>query len=242
MRRPEFRPFAREDFPSEGAWVDKLIRPLNTVLGAVAAGLGNGLTLGENLNAEVRTLDITTRDEWLRPTLQNGWVDFGTPWEVAGYTKSQGRVYLRGNVKSGTLGAAIFTLPANCAPSAQATFAVVQDAAAGAFGQVIVNTAGAVTPIGGSNTFYGLDGVSFYVGGSLPNPAFPVRFTTKVKGKVVGVLILRCVEIQGRNELPVNDSLSAGWAQDGQSVQLNSVAGLAGGKTYRLTLAILGGN
>jgi hypothetical protein len=58
---------------------------------------------------------------------------------------------------------------------------------------------------------------------------------------VAGVLVLRCVELQGRNELPVNDSLSVGWSADGGNVQLNSVAGLAGGKTYRLTLAVLGG-
>jgi hypothetical protein len=241
MKKPDFRPLAREDFPSE-PWIERLIRPLNTVLSAVATGLGNGLTLGENLNAEVKTIDVTTRDEWVAPTFQNGWVDFGAPYAAASYMKAAGRVHLRGAVKNGTLGSAIFTLPTGYAPSAQLTFAVIQNAAAGAFGQAIVNSAGGIFPIGGSNTFYGLDGISFYVdGASPPNPAFPVRFKTRVTGKVAGVQILRCVELQGRDERVVHESFVPQWSQSSQTISLEGVSGLTGGRTYRLTLAVIGG-
>lgn len=57
MRRPEFRQLVAEEFP-EAPWITKLIRPLNDVLGQIAAGLANGLTVGENLNAQIKVLDI----------------------------------------------------------------------------------------------------------------------------------------------------------------------------------------
>lgn len=58
MRRPEFRQLVAEEFP-EAPWISKLIRPLNEVLGQIAVGLANGLSVGENLNAQVKVLDVT---------------------------------------------------------------------------------------------------------------------------------------------------------------------------------------
>ncbi len=58
MKAPEFRQLVTEEFP-EAPWIERLIRPLNTVLGQVRAGLSNGLTIGENLNGQVKVLDVT---------------------------------------------------------------------------------------------------------------------------------------------------------------------------------------
>jgi hypothetical protein len=240
MKRPEFRPFAREDFP-DAPWIERLIRPLNTVLGAVTAGLGNGLTLGENLNAEIRTLDITTRDEWTALTLMNGAT--AGALAVPGYRYEAGAVRLRGEITS-LPGADIVFASGYPKPTHRQWLTGGGYNGTTAFGlRIGISTDGLSSYEQQSGvTYLSLDGLTYPFEGHAPaNPAFPVRFTTKVKGRVAGVLVLRCVELQGRNELPVNDSLSVGWSADGGNVQLNSVAGLAGGKTYRLTLAVLGG-
>jgi hypothetical protein len=87
MKAPEYRPFQKEDFADQ-PWMEKLIRPLNTVLGQIRSGLANGLTFAENLNAEVKTIDVTTADPWIAPTLTNSWADYGTGHHAAGYRKN----------------------------------------------------------------------------------------------------------------------------------------------------------
>lgn len=130
MRIPEFRQIVREDFPGV-SWIDKLIRPINLALGQIVAGLRNGLTLAENMNAEVRTVDL-----------------------------------------SGT--------------------------------------------------------------------SFPFKFTTAVRGKVVGLWVGKSSELVGRDEIP-SPAGWVSWEQNGQSVTLKSADWFEAGKTYRLTLILVGG-
>jgi hypothetical protein len=89
----------------------------------------------------------------------NSWTDFGGGVMAGGYMKdSQGFVHLRGTIKSGSIAATAFTLPAGYRPSAQINFAVFSN---GAFGQLQISSAGAITPQVGSNVSFGLDGISF---------------------------------------------------------------------------------
>lgn len=130
MKPPDYRQIVREDFPGV-SWIDKLIRPINVALGQIVSGLRNGLSFAENLNAEVRTVDLT-----------------GT--------------------------------------------------------------------------------------------SFPFKFTTSVKGKVVGLWVGRSSELIGRDEI----AAPAGWVsweQNGTSVTLKSADWFEAGKTYRLTLFLVGG-
>ena len=48
---------------------------------------------------------------WTNATLQNNWVNLGGSYSPAGYRKIGDIVYLRGTVKTGTLGVPMFTLP-----------------------------------------------------------------------------------------------------------------------------------
>lgn len=107
---------------------------------------------------------------WVTPTLLNGWTNYGSPYEPAGYcVDSGGWVHLRGLVKSGTLGAStpIFVLPAGFIPpytvirgaiSAEAIcdvrIASVGDTSNGGSGAVIVSS-------GGSSTWVSLAGIAF---------------------------------------------------------------------------------
>lgn len=94
------------------------------------------------------------------PGYSNSWVDFGGS-EATGafYKDALGRVHLRGTVKSGTAGAAIFTLPSGYRPGATRNFAID---AGGTPASLSITSAGVVTPSAAAgNTQVSLDGVSF---------------------------------------------------------------------------------
>lgn len=104
---------------------------------------------------------------WIAPTFQNGWVNYGGEYELAGYCMdAEGFVHLRGLVKSGTVGSAtpIFTLPSPYIPAYSAIFPVVS---ADAFAELRVEGSGDANPgavqvySGGSNTWVSLSGISF---------------------------------------------------------------------------------
>lgn len=90
---------------------------------------------------------------------QNSWANFGAGPNVAGYTKDAlGWVHLRGAIASGTIGTSAFTLPAGYRPNAKYAFATLSN---GAFGAVVVDVDGTVTPFVGSNVYMYLDVVHF---------------------------------------------------------------------------------
>lgn len=96
---------------------------------------------------------------FITPTLLNSWAVFNVATNTPGYYKdAHGIVHLRGMVKSGTVGAAIFTLPVGYRPVKQELFACVSN---DLFGRVDVNSSGDVTLMDGSNVFASLDGITF---------------------------------------------------------------------------------
>ena len=105
--------------------------------------------------------------KWITPTLQNGWVSYGSPYEPPGYYMDvHGIVHLRGLVKSGTVGAGtpIFTLPAPYVPPYTV---VVPSVSVDAFCEIRVGAsgdgigAGSVIASNGTNTWVSLAGISF---------------------------------------------------------------------------------
>jgi hypothetical protein len=101
---------------------------------------------------------IVTQAAWNAPSYANSWVDFGVGDEVGYYLDPFGIVHLRGIMKSGTINATAFTLPAGSRPAKR----VIQAAASnGLYGTLTINTAGTVVPTTGSNVYFSLNGVSF---------------------------------------------------------------------------------
>ena len=96
------------------------------------------------------------------PAFENSWVNYGSGFESAGFYKDPfGRVHLKGLVKTGTVGVAMFTLPSGYRPSATVLFSVHSN---GAEGRVDINSSGAVIAVSPSNNAYvSLDGISFRV-------------------------------------------------------------------------------
>ena len=99
-------------------------------------------------------------EAFISPTLLNSWVNFdATTFNAAGYYKDGfGIVHLRGLVKTGTVGLAIFALPAGYRPVKTELLPVVSN---GALGRVDVESGGNVVLNFGSNVYTSLDGITF---------------------------------------------------------------------------------
>jgi len=91
-------------------------------------------------------------------TFTNSWVNFGGTNFSAGYRLIGTQVWLRGNIKSGTINTAAFTLPSGYRPAHDMNFACTSNAA---FGNCSISSAGVVTPAVGSNVYFALDGIRF---------------------------------------------------------------------------------
>ena len=64
------------------------------------------------------TLDLSNTYGWTNASMQNSWVVYDTARYTPGYFKDEhGIVHLRGLIKSGTVGASCFTLPAGYRPA-----------------------------------------------------------------------------------------------------------------------------
>jgi hypothetical protein len=243
LKVPEFRLFTREEFPDQ-PWIEKLLRPLNATLGQTIAGLRNGLTFGENLNAEVKQLDVTTNSEWLPLALTAPWT---AGVRAPQHRKRARRVEMRGTLtrNAAAAGSVALTLPLAAQPAqAAAHLPLAADSVAPALIVLGAPSADAAQVwFTGTPTVVHLDAAAYdaadATGGA--NGCFPVKFKTNVRGKVAGLLLLRCVELDQRNEKIAPGIGSPAWEQDGESIILRDVPGLAGSKTYRLTLAVVGG-
>jgi hypothetical protein len=111
-------------------------------------------------NAMARLVVNETVEDWIAPTLMNGWVDYEAGMAPAGYYKDPfGRVHLRGVVKDGTVDAAAFTLPTGYRPAAGALIFFAGNAEY--TNQVSVLTTGDVIIAGVGNGWRTLNGVSF---------------------------------------------------------------------------------
>lgn len=80
----------------------------------------------------------------------------------AGFYKHEGRVYLSGVVRTGTVGQSVFTLPVGY--RLQYSDAYYPVVSFGTIGFVIVDFTGQVVVGGGSNTYVFLEGIDFRVG------------------------------------------------------------------------------
>ncbi|MFQ4136449.1 hypothetical protein PGN35_009020 [Nodosilinea sp. PGN35] len=125
---------------------------------------------------------VLEQESWQTPTLQNGWVRYDNTFNPPGYFKdSVGIVHLRGLVRSGTIGAVIFTLPSGYRPQFQELFSA--STSPNSYARVDVTAAGAVVATTGNNGWLSLDGITFRVSsgffvldpGIIFNPGFVVN-------------------------------------------------------------------
>lgn len=96
---------------------------------------------------------------WQVPTFQNGWVNYDTTYNSAGYYKdANNRVYAKGLVKTGTANTVIFTFPAGYRPLKRGIFVTVSN---NAIARIDVLPNGEVKMESGSNAWISLETISF---------------------------------------------------------------------------------
>jgi hypothetical protein len=121
-------------------------------------GTGKIVVLGD-LTVSGQTT-VVHRQGWTNAVLLNGWVAWGNPYSTAAYMMDAlGFVHLRGLVRSGRLGQAIFQLPAGLRPRFQHLHC--KSHAAEGSGRIDVSVEGAVVASNGNNEWVSLDDISF---------------------------------------------------------------------------------
>jgi hypothetical protein len=94
------------------------------VPGTLAASLDPGLrSRVEWLTTEA----LGTSGDWVTPSLQNGWTNFGESYAPFSYCVSGSEVSVRGLIRFGTLGSAAFTFPAGLRPSARLVVSAIAE-------------------------------------------------------------------------------------------------------------------
>lgn len=66
---PSIKRFAVDDYPDQASWIGTLLYPLNLLLNTIYANLNNGITIAQNLQAQVAILPMagsapTTSIQW----------------------------------------------------------------------------------------------------------------------------------------------------------------------------------
>jgi len=248
----------REDFSEvDGAWMDRLLRPLNTQFQALQSILNAGLVFGDNVQGftkEVTTANASTSSAssaasgWTvvgatgSPAFQNSWVASGGAYFAPAYLrKSDGTVMLRGSAMSGTVGTVAFTLPAGFRPSQTRAFPL----ACGLAAYAAIDSGGNVTISGDagiSAAGVSLDAVQFPADdapSSSSSSLFPLKFKNDLPGqrRPTSVMLVSAVDTTGNTAVPVSASNPA-WTTSGDQVVVNDVAGLSAGRRYRLQFRI----
>ena len=94
-----------------------------------------------------------------QPAFQNSWASYYSSGNTIAFMKDTlGFVHLRGMVKSGTITATAFILPAGYRPAESYNFPAASNSA---FGYGYILAAGNVVPQVGNNAWFTLDGVTF---------------------------------------------------------------------------------
>lgn len=100
------------------------------------------------------------QENWSSVVFQNGWQNYGGVWATAQYYRDrEGRVHLKGLIRSGTIGTTAFNLPAQYRPAQQLLFDAISNNGQGRVeiltnGNVLISTVS-------SNVYVSLDGISF---------------------------------------------------------------------------------
>lgn len=125
--------------------------------GNMTVGGANGVYGGFFVIEDITTVqptDGSMAGVWTAPSLTNGWLNWGAPYQFAQYRRVGDEVQLRGVIKSGTIGQSAFTLPVGFRPPANTQFAVETN---NTHGCIDIKSAGDVVINSGSNTALNLN-------------------------------------------------------------------------------------
>ena len=64
MKLPLFRSLSLEAFPDQTKWIGKIVEPFNILAGNVAIALSNGLTFKDNMDCQIKSLDLSSSSKF----------------------------------------------------------------------------------------------------------------------------------------------------------------------------------
>lgn len=210
--------------------------------GSSSDALKKGLTFSDNFAAFAKTLTIRTQDDWIAPTLINGFASFGSTWELPGYRKQGREVVLRGLVKGGATASTVLVLPAAYAPPAGVHLATIADNQAAtlqvhADGSVRLSAAVSYASHLSIRARWEASDPS-----PVPNPVFPVSFASELAGgaRPAHVLITAAQDVTGSSAVPVSLGQPA-WTASADKVSILDIGGAQPNRTYSVTVLVIGG-
>ncbi len=227
---------------------DQLVRGVTSFTTETSAALQKGLTFQDNVVSQWITLRATIQDDWVAPTLLNSWLQYDGVSAPVGYRKDpDGRVWLRGTIKSGTTTnrTPIFILPAGYLPAYEhylATYGAIAGPADG-FASVYVVPSGQVQ-VGtvANSSWLGLENISFQAADRAPVPptnGWPLDFLCTVPSRPKAVF---CTEIRSQAQNSNTNTTQPDWdyvVKSGKPyVRIRNMPGLAPGGYFLTFLAI----
>ncbi len=240
---PVFDRVSEEDLADapKGNWVGAITTPLNDQLAANKTLMNGGLTFGQNIQSEVREIDVIIPDAWTAISLQNG---FANNAGTAGYVKHQdGTVELRGNITTASVAPVVIgTLPIGYRPAQKFYYPVYANAAAG---YISIDTTGVVTAEVGINTVH-IQTRFLSSDATPPVPSvLPVTFTTKFTASPLAVIAISVLDTTKTESKPVGCVPNPDWSYGSfggkPGIKINNVCGLPYNRKYRIKLLIIGG-
>ena len=250
-RPPKPVRFSAEDYADAPEGVapvlEKLFLQLNPFLADATGAVEGRLTVGDNLAGGYKAVEVAApATAWTAPTLSGTWANYGLGFAPAGYRITpEGRVHLRGAVKSGASASAVFTLPTGYRPEYNAIFRPFwNNGGVETSARVDVSSAGVVTiNTAGTNTFLSLEDISF----DATSPAAPVAFVGPgwpINLKTDASVAPKGVDIAAVRDLTsdsaCHDVGGVDWRPDGKGgVIVRRVGGLTPGRRYQIVFRFL---
>ena len=121
-------------------------------------GLNSGRLHDAVTTAQLLAKADAAQEAWITPTLLNSWEAFDASRTAQYRKETTGVVRLKGMVKSGTIGQAIFTLPVGYRPSVSTN---ISTTSLNLFGAINIGIDGLVTPAVGNNAWVSLSSITF---------------------------------------------------------------------------------
>lgn len=239
LKREDYEELAT-DYPE----VEDLLRRLNSFGTGVSGSLGKGLTLGENLAAQVADITVSPKSDWITASYKNSWAAFAGDPDAQFVKLENGLVRCRGRITGGASGSVAFTLPTDYAPDRtiylSAVTAAVQQA------QVQVGTNGDVTvSYTGGPAWISLDSTTFVAADRHPETndgtAIKVKLALPAGRRPQGVMVLKARDVTS-NSHPghVGNPPWVDWYEGNGELVVEHISGLAPGHRYDVRLLIWG--
>jgi hypothetical protein len=241
---PGLRGLNREDFKDAPEWFDRVVEQLNPFINDTNLALSGKLTLSDNTVADVKEITVTVPNR-TNATLENSFTTYAgnTPKY---WMNDDGVVELDGFVTRGAgapaAGTSIMTFPAEYYPRSPQAVPVASNNGANVFGVAGVSTAGVVTWESGGVTWFSLSGIRFRAAYAIPftGAGWPITVKPSFNTKPAQVLVTRVEDTEKPGAVTAAPSVPDWTLSTNNTVQIRRVAGLSPGRTYRLTILVLG--